>query len=51
MREFVATGGELIIHGALHSKNSLIPELSIIAENFSTLERTQDIFSEIIPWA
>ena len=27
MREFVAAGGELIIHGAPHSKNSPTPEL------------------------
>jgi hypothetical protein len=29
MREFVSAGGELIILGALHLKNSPIPELSI----------------------
>ncbi len=27
MSEFVSAGGELIIHGALHLKNSNIPEL------------------------
>jgi len=29
MREFVCAGGELIIHAALHPKNSPIPELGI----------------------
>jgi hypothetical protein len=28
MREFVSAGGELIIHGALHPKNSAIPDLN-----------------------
>ena len=27
MREFVSAGGELMIHAALHSKNSPTPEL------------------------
>jgi hypothetical protein len=27
MREFVAAGDELIIHGALHSKNSPTPDI------------------------
>ena len=27
MREFVSAGGELMIHGALHPKNSPIPQL------------------------
>jgi hypothetical protein len=37
MREFVSAGGELIIHGALHQKNSPTPHLfekvSIVNKN------------------
>ncbi len=32
MREFVAAGGELIIHGALQPKNSPTPDLTVIPQ-------------------
>ena len=49
MREFVAAGGEMIIHAASHSKNTPTPELNNIQNSEDFIAQLNSINSLLNP--